>query len=242
VIRRRKPVHANHERWLVSYADFITLLFAFFVVLYASAQIDKKKVGMLSESIQYAFQDMGVFGQASKENSPGPSHVMTPSIDPDKRELNRIQSELGRALDDEIKRREVFVHMEREGLVISLRELGFFDTGSAELRPESRNAFGRVVGVLETNPRMLRVEGHTDNVPIHNRNFKSNWELSTARATEVVRVLVTEYGYAADKLSASGYGEFHPNADNGTETGRQANRRVDIVVLSAPHDFTGSVR
>src|SRR6185369_7859785 len=148
VIKRRKPAQANHERWLVSYADFITLLFAFFVVLYASAQIDKKKVGMLSESIQYAFEDMGVFGQGDKVSPQGSPSIPVSSTDPDKTELKRIQTELTRDLDGEIERREISVHMDRDGLVVSLRELGFFDSGSAQLKPQSRNAFGRVVKIL----------------------------------------------------------------------------------------------
>lgn len=242
MIRRRRPTNSNHERWLVSYADFITLLFAFFVVLYASAQIDKKKVGMLSESIQYGFQEMGIFGGSPAVGARDESSLDPMPADLDRLELRRIQVLLDQSLSEEIAKGEVAVHSEREGLVVSLRELGFFDIGSAQLRQSSRSAFGMVVKVLKDHPRALRVEGHTDDVPIHNRQFHSNWELSTARAIEVVRVLISEYDYPPSKLSASGYGQFHPSAKNTTETGRQTNRRVDIVILSATHASSVSDR
>ena len=242
MIKRRRPTQSNHERWLVSYADFITLLFAFFVVLYASGQIDKKKVGMLSESIQYGFQDMGVFGAGPEIPARVDTKLSTPLDDSDSVELKRIQTELDQALRNEVEKGEIDVHTGREGLIVSLREIGFFDSGSAELRPKARDAFQTLVNVLKAKPRAIRIEGHTDDKPIHNRHFNSNWELSTARATEVVRVMVTDYGYPPEMLSASGYGQFHPSVDNTTESGRQANRRVDMVILSRPHASSAPVR
>lgn len=229
-MNRRKGMNANHERWLVSYADFITLLFAFFVVLYASAQIDKKKVGRLTESIHNAFQQMGAFPPRSTAavrqlNAPRASTIR-------KDELSLMQEQLRLALAQELARDEVSIYRDKDGLVVSLREVGFFDSGSSDIRPQAKAAFGRVAEILQRHSRRLRIEGHTDNLPIHNRRFASNWELSTARSTEVVRLLVEQYGYPPDSLSASGYGEFHPVADNSTGDGRQANRRVDLVVLA----------
>jgi chemotaxis protein MotB len=125
-------------------------------------------------------------------------------------------------------------------LVLSLREAGFFDTGSALLRPDAVPAFDAMANVLNEQPHFFRIEGHTDNVPIHNERFASNWELSTARATEIVRLLVTKYGFQPETLSAAGYAEFHPATDNATEDGRRTNRRVDVVVLKDgfhPRDF-----
>lgn len=238
MIRRRGQTRSNHERWLISYADFITLLFAFFVVLYATAQIDRKKVGMLSESIQQGFQEMGMFGAGGETEHTGTGHVPLRLAATEDVGLREIQNELGNSLTREVARGEVVVQMTRDGLVVSLREVGFFDSGSAQLRVQAADAFNRVANVLRRNARKIRVEGHTDDVPIHNRRFQSNWELSTARATEVVRVLITEYGYAPELLSASGYAEFHPSMTNQTEYGRQANRRVDIVILSNVHGLT----
>lgn len=234
-MKRRRNTHSNHERWLVSYADFITLLFAFFVVLYASAEIDKKKVGQLSESIQTAFQEMGAFStKATRSNA----ELKQKTDGLTSTEMARLQAELTAALSAEIARKEIAIHVGPDGLVVSLRELGFFDSGSAHIRPQARAAFQRIVTVLKERPYSLRIEGHTDNVPIHNERFASNWELSTARATEVVRVLVTEHNFPPATLAAAGYGEFHPMADNTTLEGRQNNRRVDIVVFMAtnfPH-------
>lgn len=120
---------------------------------------------------------------------------------------------------------------EADGLVISLREAGFFESGGVLMKPGSQSAFDRIAGLLRQKDCRLRIEGHTDDVPIHNEQFSSNWELSTSRATEVVRVLILRDGYSPDRLSAAGYAEYHPVASNSTAEGRGMNRRVDIVIL-----------
>jgi chemotaxis protein MotB len=234
--RRRHAVHANHERWLVSYADFITLLFAFFVVLYASAQVDKQKANRLSAAIESGFQELGAFPASGRATATNKVRAMvspvTASITPDRQEVDRLRSELEQSLAREIARKEVAIHVGPDGLVLSLQELGFFDSGSAEMRPEAQETFTRIANVLSEKPYRLRIEGHTDNVPIHNGRFATNWELSTARATEVVRLLLVQQGFRAENLAAAGYAEFHPAGDNTTEEGRQVNRRVDLVVLT----------
>jgi chemotaxis protein MotB len=247
----------NHERWLVSYADFITLLFAFFVVLFSSSQVDKRKVGKISVAIQEAFEQMGIFQTA---NSPAPmvstdplpsenleivqdavgisgrGKMATPfektlAAPPSQKDLQALQKQLSTALVPELQRHEVVLKSSREGLVISLQEIGFFDSGSATLRPASESAVQRIAEVLKAQAHNIRIEGHTDNVPIHNAQFASNWELSTARATELIQLFITRYNRSATRLSAAGYAEFHPVASNGTAEGRAQNRRVDIVVL-----------
>ncbi len=256
--RRRKPrSHTNHERWLVSYADFITLLFAFFVVLYASSQVDHRKVGKLAMAIQVAFQEMGVF-QTSAAKVPvdleDPMPFSTVQIvenirrnadlaqivsRPDGKlggggengDLAQLQHELENTLAPEIARKEISMRREPDGLVISLREVGFFESGSAQMKQESQPAFDRIATLLKKRNCRLRIEGHTDNIPIHNAQFASNWELSTSRATEIVRVLIVRDGFDAYHLSAAGYAEYHPVAPNGTNEGRGMNRRVDIVIL-----------
>jgi chemotaxis protein MotB len=115
--------------------------------------------------------------------------------------------------------------------VISLREAGFFDSGSAGVKVGSQQAFSRMAALLGERQYNLRIEGHTDNVRIHNTQFTSNWELSTARSTEMIRLLIMKYGFAPQRLSAGGYGEYHPIASNSTEAGRALNRRVDVVVV-----------
>jgi chemotaxis protein MotB len=266
--RRKKGEHANHERWLVSYADFITLLFAFFVVMFSSAQVDKRKVGKLAMAIQDAFQQLGIFQTSNSrlplsttepmpfENTQAVENAVhttvlgrvSTSVDgvsssvPGVKSLSELQRELEKALAPELKRHEVALKAQREGLVISLREIGFFDSGSAILRPTSEASVRRIATVLAEQPNGVRIEGHTDNVPIHNERFASNWELSTARATEMVRVFIVQYHFPPGRLSAAGYAEYHPVSTNETSEGRAMNRRVDIVVV-APHpsDFGPAV-
>jgi chemotaxis protein MotB len=249
--RRRSVGHSNHERWLVSYADFITLLFAFFVVLFASSQVDKRKVGRLAAAIQGAFQNLGI---SQSQNSPLPmvtggplSSDATGMIDNGKglavgsltaasrAQLNALQKQLEGTLQPELQRHEVALKAQREGLVVSLREIGFFDSGSAEIRPSSEAAVRRIAEALAAQENNIRIEGHTDNVPIHNAHFASNWELSTARATEMTQLFIMHYHFPPSRLSAAGYAEFHPVAANSTAEGRAMNRRIDIVILaSAP--------
>jgi len=145
-----------------------------------------------------------------------------------------IRQQLEKLLAPEIQRHEVAFRMKPEGLVVSLQEIGFFDSGSAQIKTQAMDALGRVATFLHNRSCMLRVEGHTDTVPIHNQSFASNWELSTARAAGLVRILIEKYGFSPASLSAAGYGEYHPVADNSTPEGQQLNRRVDIVILSAP--------
>jgi chemotaxis protein MotB len=146
-------------------------------------------------------------------------------------QFNAIRSELETALAGEIKRNEVALHMEADGLVVSLREMGFFDSGSATIKPGAQGAFGRVARILREHSCLVRIEGHTDNVPIHTSQFASNWELSTTRATGLVKLLIEQYDISADRLSAAGFAEFHPVSGNGNAKGRQLNRRVDVVIL-----------
>lgn len=146
--------------------------------------------------------------------------------------LATLQEELQQALRHEIAVRAVALHRESEGLVISLREFGFFDSGSATLRDSAFPALDRIAAILAVRTCRLRIEGHTDNVPIHTPQVNSNWELSTARSTELVRLLITRHRFSPERLSAAGYAEYHPIASNDTPQGRAQNRRVDIVILS----------
>jgi chemotaxis protein MotB len=146
-------------------------------------------------------------------------------------DLMQLQKELETVLSAEIARKEISVRREPDGLVISLREVGFFESGAAQMKTASQPAFDRIAAMLRERDYRLRIEGHTDNVPIHNAQFSSNWELSTSRATEVVRVLIVRDGFDPARLSAAGYAEYHPIASNRTLEGRGMNRRVDIVIL-----------
>lgn len=240
----------------VSYADFITLLFAFFVVLYASSQVDKRKVGRLALAIQVAFQQMGVFETSNTkiplndseavpfsqvqvvENAQRTTdleHFVQPMkgiLAANSATMTDIREELERVLAKEIKDKIVDVRFRKDGVVVSLREVGFFESGKAGMRTSSKGAIDRLTAILGTRSEALRIEGHTDNVPIHNNQFGSNWELSSARATELIKVFVEQYHFDPARLSAAGYAEFHPLASNDTPEGRARNRRVDVVILN----------
>lgn len=230
--RRRIERRPSHERWLVSYADFITLLFAFFVVMYSAAQLDQRRAGKLATAIQTAFQQYGSLPPEPAEVGGLAPHgdLRANPVGNSEDEFQFLRGHLQTALATEIAKGDVAVRRTPEGLVISLREVGFFDSGSAEIRTSSLAAFERLAKVLAETPSDIRIEGHTDNVPIHNARFASNWDLSTARATTTVRLLVTDYGFDPRRLAAAGYAEYRPIANNGTAVGRAMNRRVDIVV------------
>jgi two-component system, OmpR family, copper resistance phosphate regulon response regulator CusR len=225
---------------------------------YSTAQVDKRKVGKLATAIQVAFQQLGVFPDSTSRvpvdlQSPMPfsdvqqidNATRTAALDriapkpgePDslpQRDLESLRQEFEHTLALEIERKEVVLHMTGEGLVISLKEVGFFDSGSATVKEASQPAFDRIAMELARRSYRIRIEGHTDNVPIHNTQFGSNWELSTARATELIRLLLVKYGFSPARLSAAGYAQYHPVASNATPEGRAQNRRVDVVILRAP--------
>jgi chemotaxis protein MotB len=243
--RRVFRARVTHDRWLVSYADFITLLFGFFVVLYAFSKSDQKKQQQVTASVDEAFRSLGVFPGASRhpgqttadgtENAVMPINivmgedVLAPARV--KEDLEGLRREMQQTLSNEVATHTVSIQMGRDGLVISLREAGFFSSGSATPKQESMATLKRLVTSLSRTPYDLRIEGHTDNVPIHNDEFDSNWELSSARATRIARVFLDMKAMPADRISAAGYAEFHPVAPNDTSEGRAKNRRVDLVVL-----------
>jgi len=228
--KRRQEAPHHRDRWMVSYADFITLLFAFFVVLYSAAQVDKHRAAQVASAIQTAFHQNGSLpppvangGSPQLPNAP-------PSSDEQEAALKK---QIEQTLAAEISDGDVAVRSSPEGLVISLREVGFFDSGSAEIKASSADAFAQLAEILRQNVSDIRIEGHTDNVPIHNSQFSSNWDLSTARATATIRLLI-RYKLKPERMSAAGYAEFHPIAGNDTPEGRANNRRVDIVVPRKP--------
>jgi chemotaxis protein MotB len=256
--RRSHKNHISQERWLVSYADFITLLFAFFVVLYASSQADKKKQTMVSQSIESAFRALGLFPDAMRHpgssssaghGTEAPAMPMNIVMGEDvlapakvKDDLEHIRQQLEQTLSNQVAQHTVSIQMGRDGLVISLREAGFFNSGSATPKPETLPTLRQIAASLGRTPYDLRIEGHTDNIPIHNAEFDSNWELSAARATRVARIFLDLKAMPPERISAAGYAEFHPVAGNETADGRAENRRVDLVVLprtkidfSTPH-------
>ena len=235
----------SHERWLVSYADFITLLFAFFVVLYAFARADQKKQTQVVQAINKALHSSASSASPEAQDSEQAATAvageawLTPLQV--KYDLGRIQHDLSLALAQQIASKTVALEMGRDGLVISLREAGFFDSGSAAPKAEALPTLRAIAARLGGTPYDLRIEGHTDNVPIHTAEFDSNWELSAARATRIARMFLELKALPPERISAAGFAEYHPVASNDTAAGRAMNRRVDLVVLPRTKlDFAAS--
>jgi len=240
MMRRKRPSNVSRDRWLVSYADFITLLFAFFVVLFATGQSDKKKKAELAVSIQSAFNQMGIFEAHSKLppviNLPPTGLAAQPLSlgipnPPTRDPMLDVKLHLQQVARPEIDRGVIAINDSANGLVISLQEAGFFDSGAAGIRPSALPVLDRIAEVLPQSA--LRVEGHTDNVPIHTAQFASNWELSSSRASSIARLLLLHPNIRAEQVSVAGYSEYHPVTSNATPEGRARNRRVDIVLLNS---------
>ena len=245
--RRRHAVHANHERWLVSYADFITLLFAFFVVMFASTQNDKNKAKDVSESVRQALEHgqfsaaiSTVLGRGKHEARKAPvtneatpereNRTPPPSSHPP--DLGKSLDTLTRGLDADLKNGKLQLRLDARGLIISLREKGFFASGDSSIAPESMSILTKIAEVVQALPNQVRLEGHTDARPIHNSRFHSNWELSTARSIAVLELLRDRFQIPPSRMAVAGYAENAPADTNDTEEGRAHNRRVDLVLLS----------
>ena len=248
--RKRTPSHENNERWLVSYADFITLLFGFFVVMFASAQADKGKAKAVSESVKDALEHgqfsatlSTVLGRGKHENSKppvNPDRVNTsenlppkPPPPPQPADLTKSLATLQRGLDRELKAGKIGLKLEGRGLVISLREAAFFASGDDTVASASEPILAKIAAEIQGLANPVRLEGYTDSVPIHTSRFRSNWELSVARSIAMLELLRQKFGVAPERLSVAGYAENAPADTNDTEEGRAHNRRVDLVILSA---------
>ena len=241
--RRRRPVEesVSHERWLVSYSDFVTLLFAFFVVLFATTYHDNQSIRKLANAIHNGFSSMGAFSGDGAPTSPavdsenGATELASDATKGQTTvgsvaDMQELRRELEAAIGKELANHEVVLRITPEGFVISLKELGFFDSGQATL-PGAAAKLKRIAKVLSRPGLEIRVEGHSDDQPIHTEEFRSNWELSAARAMNVLLLLVDDAGFDPTRISASGYGQYRPVADNSTPEGRKVNRRVDLVVV-----------
>ncbi|MCX7896918.1 MAG: flagellar motor protein MotD [Rhodocyclaceae bacterium] len=240
--KRGEEEHENLERWLVSYADFITLLFAFFVVMYAISSINEGKYRVLSDALSSAFRNIpGTTAGAMMQLQPAtPLPVTIPFKKPQatplrsdearekNRELLRAKArELSNALAPLAERGQVRVTEGMLGVTVEISASILFDSGEARLKPEAVGVLAEVGRILASTDFPITVEGHTDNVPINSLLFPSNWELSGARAASVVRLFI-EVGVDPRRLSAVGYAEQRPIADNATPEGRSRNRRVAI--------------
>lgn len=236
--RRRKTANGavHHDRWLVSYADFVTLLFAFFVVMYALAATNEIKYQAASQSLESAFlekkRQVIILEEALSERVDRVSPIqLDEEWVADSRQLQQASEQLTQLLKEQISDNLVTVNKGKSWIELQMNSELLFLSGSAELAAESLPVLKKIAEVLKPLPNQINIEGHTDNLPIGTSKFPSNWELSSARATTVVRDLIKN-GIGPPRLSAIGYGEFHPVADNRTEEGRFKNRRVGVLIIS----------
>ncbi len=239
--RRRIPAgHDNHDRWLVSYADFITLMFAFFVVMFASSQADRAKIKRVAQAVTEALENGATqrnrranpadFAGGLKNLKPDPEPP--PSAGAQAAELLPSLNYLQTHLSQEISSGKMRVTLEGRGLVISLQQATFFPSGEDAIDPATYPSLEKVATAIRQLPNPVRLEGHTDAMPIHTTRFRSNWDLSAARAIAVLDLLNNRFQVPLQRLAVAGYAETIPIASNGTEQGRSRNRRVDIVILS----------
>ncbi len=252
--KKHAPEAENHERWLVSYADFITLLFAFFVVMFASAsQTDKARAKQVSQAVEKALDDghsvsvpaavariLGGTvdekgqGNAMMKGPGGAQHAMQKDAPPDSViELMPSLERLNKELATEIAEGKLEIRMEPRGLVISLRDSAFFSSGTDVLDQANLPTMKKLAELIATLPNFIQLEGHTDSIPIHNDRFKSNWELSCARAIAVLETFCGTFELNRTRFSVVGRADTVPIDSNEKPEGRARNRRVDIVILNS---------
>ena len=249
--KKKPPAPENHERWLVSYADFITLLFAFFVVMFATSQTDKGKAQQVSDSVKRALEGEkmtavlaailgGTVNDTGKGNAmmrgPGGAQRAAKEKPDDKKEklaeLMPSLKVLSEELKKEIESGRIQINMQPRGLVVSFAQAALFPSGTAAVSPDAMDGLEKVAMAINRLPNPVRLEGHTDSVPIRTPRFHSNWELSAARSIALMEIFSERFSVPQDRLSIAGYGDTAPVASNDTEEGRARNRRVDIVVLN----------
>ncbi len=247
--RRRLRSVETHDRWLVSYADFVTLLFAFFVVMFASNHADKGHAKALSESIQKAFRNGAATPTLEAMLGDGPDGIKksfatrNPPITAKSQEVRDTAEKsflelasslqtLQSNLKSEMENGAIHLSLEQRGLIIGLESAAFFPSGSDAINASSYSTIGKVADVLNRLPNALRLEGHTDSLPINSTRFQSNWELSAARSIAMLRVLNEKFGVERRRMAIVGYADTDAVGSNDTEEGRGRNRRVDIVIVS----------
>lgn len=239
--RRKHPEEPeNHDRWLVSYADFITLLFAFFVVMYAISSVNESKYRVLSESLGEAFGNVPPVSSvpAYSETPASPPTPLPPrkrrendALKREREQMTSIARNILEALQPLVQEGKVRVTQQSRGIIVEINASVLFAPGEARLAEESSQALKAVAAVLKNDHHAIQVEGHTDDVPISTPAFPSNWELSAVRASSVVRLFI-ESGISEKRLSAVGYGQTQPVGDNTVPDGRLRNRRVQVMILA----------
>jgi chemotaxis protein MotB len=237
--KKQEEPHENSERWLLSYADFITLVMIFFVVLYSMSNLDNQKYQQLASGLNKAMGGGGatLIGKdqgTSIDSNTAP--VDTNVVNPDEQaRLEQVKSLVDKYLSSSGLSDSVATSIEERGLVLSFKDTLFFDSGKADIKNEQIKKLveiGKILNQPIINSSYIRVEGHTDNIPISTYEYKSNWDLSVIRAANVSQLLINQSGIKPERISATGYGEYRPKMSNSSEAGRASNRRVDILIMN----------
>jgi len=235
--------HGGMMRWLMTYADLITLLLIFFVIMYALTAARARQVEAMAITLSQEATAGNSILQYQQEGTPKPQNAplyqrisqalagLQAQQEQEEQSLQKIVKLLQQYINEHGLAAEVSVDMERQGVVVSFQDVALFASGSAQLSPQARQIIDAMSAPIKNVPNQVRVEGFTDDQPIHTAEYPSNWELSTARATSVLEELVNGVGFPPDRLSATGYGQYRPRVPNTSDHNRQLNRRVDLVVL-----------
>ncbi|HOF58706.1 MAG TPA: OmpA family protein [Syntrophorhabdaceae bacterium] len=221
--------HENLERWLLTYADLITLLLAFFIMMYTFSKQDAQKYNEVTAHLKSIFS--GGSGIAKKGNLEGKLPVdLQMQAGSNAMIEERIKQEFREIADENGLKNNITVFTDARGVVVRIMDKAFYDEGKADLKQGAKNALDKIIPIMKDIKNHIRIEGHTDNTPISKGEFKSNWELSVRRATEVVRYIVEKGPIAPDRVSATGYAEYRPIVSNDTAENKALNRRVEIII------------
>lgn len=235
--RRNEDEHENLERWLITYADLITLLLAFFIMMYTFSKQDAQRYQEVTQYLRAIFK--GGSGVMNAGGGGASAQTMINALPKQGSGAEIQREEVRRQLENEVKKltentehkNKISVFQDERGIVIRIMDRAFFDEGRAELKDSAKKALQKIAPIIMNANSQIRIEGHTDDVPIKTREFRSNWELSTRRATEVVRHLIEKYDFPAQDIAASGYAEYRPVAANDTAENRALNRRIEIILV-----------
>jgi chemotaxis protein MotB len=237
--KKHEDEHENLERWLITYADLITLLLAFFIMMYTFSKQDAQKYQEVTEYLRAIFK--GGSGVMSTRGGSAATQSMISGLPRRGSGAEAQREEVRKQLEKEVKaltentehKNKISVFQDERGIVIRIMDRAFFDEGKADLKDSAKKALQKIAPIIKNADSQIRIEGHTDDVPINTPEFRSNWELSTRRATEVVRHLIEKYNFPAQDIAASGYAEYRPVAGNDTAENRALNRRIEIILVEA---------
>ena len=231
-MKKKHEEHENHERWLVSYADFITLLFAFFVVMYSVSSVNEGKYRVLSDSLAGSFSKTRAVGDLSMMNLPiSKNKPIVVKDRPKAQDNTRSYLKVANAIATAKVPDGVKVSSTERGLSIRIADDTLFSSGSSAISPQIQEFLDLIAGMVSDLPNSIAVEGHTDNQPIRTNEFPSNWHLSTARSNALIQYFIEEHQLQPDRFSSTGFAGTRPIESNSTVEGQASNRRVELIVL-----------